>query len=493
MPELRLITPEELKNSKNPAAGQKTDRLKTPQEYGIPYIKDLYRKLRNDFFVYMAENYPEDVEITFSNSDDYLGRFICDHTVSRDQNGNVVGFSFEKPQIDFSNNFRLTPYELVNVLAHEMIHLEQASQLAGEDGQETLEYYQGDIDRALGHEEFFDMEAQNINRDYNLGVTAVCDDPTMKDSVKPTKKIESKYFISKTIGQNETALVSLPNHMVGPFIHKHLGDISQYRIFICKDEAVNEKYGHPDENTGRKTTIPTTLFNQYIASGIFDDCTRPLVGIIRSNAEEEDGPANTVSIDSAKTGRSYLVLVMDDVDKGMATVYGLPHNEVPKFVTEHTPDLMQQRLFAGYTTKPYFANKYGTTENAGMTEYRLNSQELKELLDDEEFINTSSDITDKLVSVMRKHMEEAGGYSPKACVVKAGNQTLVFIADTNVDETARHIAQAAHSSTAVYDITDPESVKLPDGEVDSETIAGMVRDGHLRPLFTVMPNGTKVQ
>lgn len=499
MNNLRLMTPEELKNSKNPAAGKTSDKLKTPQEYGIPFIKDMYRKLRKDFFIYMAENYPEDVEITFSNSDDYLGRFICTRKESRDPQGHLVAFDFEDPRIDFSNNFRLTPYELANVLAHEMIHLEQVSRLASEDGADELEYYQNDLESAFGHDDFFEMEAENLNKDYHLGVTEVCDDPTMKDTVLPKRHIDPKYFVAKTIGPNETSLISFPSRMLDDFCDKHKSEIgSTYRIFMCTDEAVNEKYGHPDEKTGRKTTIPTTMFNQYIASGVLGDVTSVMKTIGQKLDEYRGTPSNVANLDDARkmsegTGKSYLVLIIDDVDSGAGTVYGMPHDAVPEFVFEHQHELLQERLFAGYTTDPYLADKYGCGENTEITNTKVDSREMKALLDNSEFVDSSCNITDQLLAAMDKYMEEEGGYNPKVVVTNGQGKTLAFVIQNDVERIAKEIAGVVDANVAVYDIADTTAVKLSDGEIDPGVISRFVTDGKLVPMYTVTPNGMKVQ
>jgi hypothetical protein len=62
------MTPEEMQASRNPAANEKTDILKTPREYGIPFLQKMYRQLYQDFFRDEFDGYPKMVNFTFSNS-----------------------------------------------------------------------------------------------------------------------------------------------------------------------------------------------------------------------------------------------------------------------------------------------------------------------------------------------------------------------------------------------------------------------------------------
>lgn len=276
MPDLRLMTPEEMQGSRNPAAGEKMDYTKTPREYGIQFLQTLYRKLYDDFFGDNFPGYPEMVDFTFSESQDYLGRFICKHTEQRDKDGKLVDFEFSDPTIDFSTSFDLTPFELANVMAHEMVHLAQVVYASG-DGFERMGDF-ASMDAALGHGDWFDKISEDVNSALDLAVTPVCDDPTLKNSGKPNYRTEIQYFIVKPAGQNECAVISVPDSYLKRYLEKNLAELDSIRIYYSKDANYIDTYGYQHEDSGRKTTVPLKMLNAYIASGVLVDDTQGFIG-----------------------------------------------------------------------------------------------------------------------------------------------------------------------------------------------------------------------
>lgn len=403
MADLRLMTPEEMQNTRNPAAREKTDILKTPREYGIPMLQKLYRQMYNEFFSRTFDGYPEMVEFTFSDSEEYLGRFICEHEETRDADGNLISFTYKDPKIDFSNSFDLSPYELANVMAHEMIHLGQVVWAANE-GTELLDSFDS-MDIALGHGDWFDKFAEDINSDLDLAVTAVCDDPTLKNKGQVNYRVESKFFIVLPIGDYAASIVSVPDGYLRQVVADLLSKNKQFRVYFCKDAHFIEQFGHRDPQKGRKTTVPAKIMNSYLNSGILQDNTGILLDGYRKLGclpDTENAPAQTG--------------------------------------TDATP-----------------------AEN--------------EPADDDVQEDAEQDNTDYLMVV---ELPDAG---------------LVQVTGKGADalEDAKEFAAKYNVPVYTYERCNPNDPTLQNCKADSGIISAAVRRGAARPLFVLLPNGTRMQ
>lgn len=321
MADLRLMTPEEMRGSRNPAANEKTDILKTPREYGVPFLQKMYRQLYNDCFGRMFDGFPEMVDFTFSDSEEYLGRFICEHEEARDAQGRLMKFGYRDPKIDFSNSFDLSPYELANVMAHEMIHLAQVVWAAGE-GMKYLEG-SGDIDATLGHGEFFDTLADTVNSKLDLAVTAVCDDPTLKAQGKTNHAVDPVFFVVRAAGTDKCAVISVPEAYINQYVKKLMSENQKMRIYRCVDANFIGTYGCDAPDKGKKSIVPLQLVHSYIASGVLGDYTDEILdGLAKQVAEENAADSQSGTGD----GRALYLLVMEHPKVGLVQMWGGPES-----------------------------------------------------------------------------------------------------------------------------------------------------------------------
>jgi hypothetical protein len=275
MADIRLMTPEEMQASRNPAAKESTETLKTPEAYGLPTLQKLYTQLYNEFFKSQFKGYPEMVDFTFGESEHWLGRFLCKTETSRDEHGQITNFTYEDPKIEFSNSFDLSPFELANVMAHEMIHLAQAVWAAGQ-GMRYLNNY-ANLDAVLGHGNVFNDMADEINETMDLNVTAVCDVPSVMNKGQANTKVQPQYFILVPGADGTCAVISVPVQYLHDYIIKLHGEGGNFKVIRCKDGNFIKSYGHKDEKTGRKVTVPISVINDYIHSGIFQDYTDDMI------------------------------------------------------------------------------------------------------------------------------------------------------------------------------------------------------------------------
>lgn len=284
MTNLRLMTPEEMQASRNPAANEKTDILKTPREYGIPFLQKMYTQLHQDYFRIMFAGYPDMVNFTFSNSEDYLGRFICERKTSTAPDGSLIEFSFDDPTIDFSTSFDLSPYELANVMAHEMVHLAQAVYMANHVSGNDCNV--SELDELLGHGRCFDAIAEDANNKLDLAVTPVCDEPTVKNHNTVNHSVEPLFFIATPVSQDTCSLISVPDEYVGGYVKQLLDEHRAMRIYFCKDANFIAQFGCTEPGKGKKSTVPVRLLNGYIASGVLMDSTDKMLDEVR-DAEQD--------------------------------------------------------------------------------------------------------------------------------------------------------------------------------------------------------------
>lgn len=316
MTSLRLMTPEEMQASRNPAANEKTDILKTPREYGIPFLQKMYRQLYQDFFRNEFDGYPEMVNFTFSNSEDYLGRFICERKTSSAPDGSLIGFSFDDPTIDFSTSFDLSPYELANVMAHEMVHLAQAVYIANAGSDKVNNV--SELDDLLGHGKCFDTIAEHVNDKLDLVVTPVCDEPTVKNHNTVNHEVEPMFFIAIPAGQNTCSLISVPDEYLDGYVKKLLDENQAMLIYFCTDANFNAQFGCTEPGKGKKSTVPVRLLNGYIASGVLMDNTDKMIDSVldmygtndaeQSSTEQPSGASVLIVCEEPEVGLSQAVI-----------------------------------------------------------------------------------------------------------------------------------------------------------------------------------------
>ena len=91
---------------------KKTDTLKTPEEYGIPSLQRMYTALYEQWFAetgdVMGVEFPSEVDFTFGKSADYLGEFKANIQYRTAPDGAIHRMTATDPEIEFSNQFRLT-------------------------------------------------------------------------------------------------------------------------------------------------------------------------------------------------------------------------------------------------------------------------------------------------------------------------------------------------------------------------------------------------
>ncbi len=383
MTNLRLMTPDEMQASRNPAANEKTDILKTPREYGIPFLQKMYRQLYQDFFRDEFDGYPKMVNFTFSNSEDYLGRFICERKTSSAPDGSLIDFSFDDPTIDFSTSFDLSPYELANVMAHEMVHLAQAVYIANAGSDKVNNV--SELDSLLGHGPCFDTIAEHVNDKLDLAVTPVCDEPTVQNHNRANRKVEPMGFIAIPAGSDKCTLISVPDDYINDYIKKLLDENQTIRVLFCKDANFIEQFGCAEPTKGRKSTVPMRLINSYVASGVLDDDTELMVSGVKKMYEMDE----PVQEDTTQESESSVLIVCDVPELGL-----------------------EQAVFGNTPT---------------------------------------------------------------------------------VEESIIDLAKMEKSTIYVYGINKPDDTLMKNGPADSGAISAAVRNGVLTPMYTVLPNGCKMQ
>jgi len=383
MTNLRLMTPDEMQASRNPAAHEKTDILKTPREYGIPFLQKMYRQLYQDFFRDEFDGYPKMVNFTFSNSEDYLGRFICERKTASAPDGSLIDFSFDDPAIDFSTSFDLSPYELANVMAHEMVHLAQAVYIANAGSDKVNNV--SELDSLLGHGPCFDTIAEHVNDKLDLAVTPVCDEPTVQNHNQMNHEVERMFFIALPEGTDKCSLISVPDEYADGYVKKLIDENRQMLIYSCKDANFINQYACKDPNKGRKSTVPMRLLNGYVASGVLKEITESMI----DGVKDLYGMNEPVQDNAAQEPESSILIVCDVPELGL-----------------------EQAVFGNTPT---------------------------------------------------------------------------------IEESIIDLAKMEKSRIFVYGINKPDDTLMKNGPADSGAISAAVRNGVLTPMYTILPNGCKMQ
>ena len=254
----------------------KTEFLKTPQAYGLPTLERIYTMFYEDFFKhYGFEKFPAKIKFTFSDAKDYLGKFICNGTFKTNEDGTLAGFTFSNPRIELSNAFDLTPEELGNVIAHEMVHLCLAAGNADPTMQDALEGWPVESfkENALGHGEQFQKIAKELNEDEGTNVTITNDLPLVQNNgASNIQSFKPTYYICMAENDN-VSITSMPEDWIVPYIDRNKDIKNSIIVCSCRDNNFNRQYGTPDDQHAHRTTVTFDLFSDYMHSGILKDET----------------------------------------------------------------------------------------------------------------------------------------------------------------------------------------------------------------------------
>lgn len=263
-----------------------TNTLKTPGEYGIPTLQRMFTALREQWFdenaTAMDTDFPEEVEFTFSDSRDHLGMFKANVQYKTDQDGGIRKMSATDYEIEFSNHFRLTPTQLLNVMAHEMIHLMltlvvtgMANEMARED---DYPMYRQDAEDEMGHGEEFQKLANEINNELGLHVTVTNDQPIIKNEgtapVTPGAKV-AHLLVTPADQKGELNVVGMSDTRLRKAVMELSARGIPFRIMSTRESHIILKYTPYDDIHQVVTNVLTEDYlNELEESGVIKDTTQ---------------------------------------------------------------------------------------------------------------------------------------------------------------------------------------------------------------------------
>jgi len=262
---------------------KKAETLKTPGEFGIPTLQRMYTALRQQWFAErgdtMGVEFPVDVEFTFGNTDDYLGEFKANIQYMTAPDGAIHEMTSTDYEIEFSNQFRLTPFQLMNVMAHEMIHLlltMAVTRMATEGAAEGKFHYRQLAEDEMGHGEEFRKLADEINRDLGLQVTVTNDQPIIQDGVASRSIPAGEKEFLLVAPADQAGAVNVVG-MAAPKLRKAVMKLReggmQFRILSTAESHVIMKYFPDSDDMVKTSTVPESYLSELEDSGVVKDET----------------------------------------------------------------------------------------------------------------------------------------------------------------------------------------------------------------------------
>lgn len=263
---------------------KKAETLKTPGEFGIPTLQRMYTALRQQWFAErgdtMGVEFPVDVEFTFGKTDDYLGEFKANIQYMTAPDGAIHEMTSTDYEIEFSNQFRLTPFQLMNVMAHEMIHLlltMAVTRMATEGAAEGKFHYRQLAEDEMGHGEEFRKLADEINRDLGLQVTVTNDQPIIQDGVasRSIPAGEKRFLlVAPADSAGEVNVVGMAAPKLRKAVMRMREDGMQFRILSTAESHVIMKYFPDSDDMVKTSTVPGSYLSELEDSGVLKDETR---------------------------------------------------------------------------------------------------------------------------------------------------------------------------------------------------------------------------
>lgn len=263
-----------------------TQSLKTPQEYGLPVIKRMYDTLRKEWFAengeYMGIVFPGEVDFTFSDSQDHLGMFTANIQYRTEQDGGIRKMTSTDFGIELSNHFRLTPLQLLNVIAHEMIHLmltmvvtDMANE-AARDGDYLV--YRQTAEEDMDHGDEFKKLASEINSELGLNVTVTNDQPIMQNDGNnapvPSAKV-AHLLVTPGTKKGEVIMKGMSDTNLKREVMELSAAGKQFRIMSTRESHIIVKYTPFDDIDD---VVTSTVTEEYLAdleeAGVIKDTTQ---------------------------------------------------------------------------------------------------------------------------------------------------------------------------------------------------------------------------
>lgn len=262
-----------------------TNTLKTPGEYGIPTLQRMYKALREQWFAEnanaMGVDFPPDMEFTFSDSRDHLGMFKSNAKYKTDAEGCIRNMTTSDFEIEFSNNFRLTPVQLLNVMAHEMIHLMITlviTGMANDMAQNDYPMNRQDAEEELGHGEEFKKLAGEINKALGLKVTVTNDQPIIQNEgtapVTPGAKV-AHFLVTPADSKGELNVVGMSDTRLKKAVMEMSARGMPFRIMSTRESHIIMKYTPYDDIDKVVTNVLTEEYlGELEESGVIKDTTQ---------------------------------------------------------------------------------------------------------------------------------------------------------------------------------------------------------------------------
>ena len=270
--------------SRNRLSKETTDVLKTPQAYGVPALDRMYGMFYDEFFSrYRLAKMPQKVPLTFSNAKDYLGKFHCKVHFLKDRDNRIGRLDLENPSIELSNAYDLTPVQLGNVIAHEMIHLflvafysEETTDPVMFEGMDE----RGVMEEYLSHGWHFKEVAAKLNKAMGTEVTVTNDLPLVDNGGRSNSRGKPVDYVAvmgqgmgSLLGKANVTLAGLPEGCVAGYIEERPGDRGNTCVYRSTDNNFNAQFGPRDEHHGMRSTIPVEMLYDYVEQGILEDVT----------------------------------------------------------------------------------------------------------------------------------------------------------------------------------------------------------------------------
>ena len=265
---------------------KKTDTLKTPEEYGIPSLQRMYTALYEQWFAetgdVMGVEFPSEVDFAFGKSADYLGEFHANIQYRTAPDGAIHRMTATDPEIEFSNQFRLTPFQLMNVMAHEMIHLlltlvvaNMANEAAREGDPDAL-YYRQQAEDDMGHGDEFKKLAKEINDELGLQVTVTNDQPIIQDGPSAASPSAETVHLLVTPADThgDVNVVGMSETNLRKAVMKAKESGMPFRVLATSESHVIMKYMPDSADMVKTSTVTESYLGELEDSGVIADDTK---------------------------------------------------------------------------------------------------------------------------------------------------------------------------------------------------------------------------
>lgn len=352
-----------------------TSTLKTPEEYGIPVLQKMYNTLRDQWFEengnYMGVEFPDEVDFTFGDSQDHLGMFKANVQYRTNQSGGILRMTSTDYEIEFSNRFRLTPIQLMNVMAHEMIHLlltvviTKMANDTVQDGEDFLITRQ-DAEDEMSHGDEFKKLASEINHDLGLKVTVTNDQPIIQNDgtaqVTPGAKV-AHLLVTPADNQGELSVLGMSDTRLKKAVMELSARGMPFRIMSTRESHVIVKYAPYDD---ADKIVTNTVTEDYLAeleeAGVIKDTTKDFMdktgefvpgkllcvtdgGEVRvTRCTDDTAAANALTIAKATGNPVGIYGVTDIYDDDVAVQSAQFSTEDWKDYTLHSDDYTMQQM-----------------------------------------------------------------------------------------------------------------------------------------------------